>query len=41
MKIIPFGDHKTKNFRLKKVERSRVTIYHETGFITKETEREF
>lgn len=38
--FIPFGDHKTEKFKLKKVERSRVTIDHEMGFITKDTERE-
>ena len=33
-------NHKTEKFKLKKVERSRVTIDHEMGFITKDTERE-
>ena len=34
--FISFGDHKTEKFKLKKVERSRVTIDHEMGFITKD-----
>ena len=38
--FIPFGDHKTEKFKVKKVERSRVKTDHEMGFITKETERE-